>query len=72
MTRTQKHRLVFLLAFAWVLAIFAPLAFKDFRPPPEIHGSIPAVIGALLAIPTKRGEDEPDGRSRDSEDGEQP
>lgn len=53
MTKAQKHRLVFLLAVAWVLAILAPIAFSDYKPPPEIHGAIPALIGSLLMAPTR-------------------
>jgi hypothetical protein len=53
LTKSQKHRLALLFAIAWVLAIFAPIVFSDYKPPPEIHGAIPAIIGSLLMAPSR-------------------
>lgn len=56
MDRRQKYRLVLLFASIWVAVIFAPVVFEDFRPPPEVNAGIPAIIGALLALPQRGGE----------------
>lgn len=77
MDRRQKYRLVLLFAGIWVAVIFAPVAFEDFRPPPEVNAALPAIIGALLALP-QRGRENSDrrngegsaGRSRGEEDDE--
>lgn len=80
MDRRQKYRLVLLFAGIWVAVIFAPVFFKDFRPPPEVNAGLPAIIGALLALPQRsenngarretngaRNGEIPAGRSRDEE-----
>lgn len=56
---------MFLLALAWVLAILAPIAFSEYKPPPEIHGAIPALIGSLLMAPTR--EDKKNGKENQRE-----
>lgn len=77
MDRRQKYRLVWLFAAIWVAVIFAPVAFDDFRPPPEVNAALPAIIGALLALPQRGGENNgarngeiSAGRSRNEESDE--
>ena len=67
LTKRQKHILVFLFAIAWVLAIFAPILFSDFKPDPAIHGAIPAVIGSLLMAPTREEKEKRNGAGKERE-----
>lgn len=53
MSRTQKYSLVVMLLLFWMGVIFAPVFAKGFQPPPEINAAIPALIGTILAAPTK-------------------
>jgi peptidoglycan/LPS O-acetylase OafA/YrhL len=57
--KKQKWSLILFLTGIWAFAIVAPAFVNTYKPPPEINAAMPAIIGALLAVPPrKEGDDE--------------
>lgn len=53
MSKTQKYIVILILLVFWMAVVLAPIFAKGFQPPPEVNAAIPALIGTVLAVPTK-------------------
>jgi hypothetical protein len=58
-TETVRWSLITLLIIVWLVNISVPIFNQQYKSQPEIHATMMAIIGALLAWRPKNGGDPP-------------